>query len=1134
MPIGRASSAFPVTPLLAVLLLAACTFDPLANWQAPRGGSFTVGDAIVVGDADVGSYDLLPAPFRVTGIDPERGDPAGDEAVVITGVGFVSGMEVTFNDVPAQYVQAQDGERLYLRTPAGAPGPADVRVIHPDGREELMKQAFLYGVPVEVASVEPDHGPAAGGTPVTVRGTGFLDGTTVVLGGRLLINLEQLDDTTVIGITAGGAPGPVDVIATNAVGAAQSADLFRYEAPVALYAIAPAFGASAGGDSVVLAGSGLSHDAEVQFLPADGEARVAEITGWNESGSRLQLRSPAGPVGAADVVVSVPGQGSVRLAGAWSWRSEAPEQAPLALVGVHPNTGAAAGGESVLLVTTGLPADAAPAVHFGEATAAVLGVDTETGLVAVQSPAGGPGRVDVSLTVDGERVAADDGFLYRASVALASVTPSAGTAEGGTEVVLRGVGFGPSAFVRFGALAAAAVEVVDEETIVCRTPPGSPGWVDVVVSFDDEALDAPAGSTYRLADAFEYEFGGTALFAVSPTRGSVAGGTYVELYGAEFPTRPLVRFGSWQAEDVTRVSPSKIVAYTPMVREAGALDVGVSGPEGAGVLLWGYAFFDPMGDGVGTWGPTVDGAINVTVLDAETDEPLPGAFAMLGTAAETPYQGWTDVNGQTTLSGPALRGPQLVSAAAPEYSAASYVEVDAENVVIELQPDNPQGSSGGGAGTTLPLGSLAGVIDNPDKYVPVPVASCDDVPTDSDPLCRPCESDEDCADPDSALAELACSDLGEDGGRCTSICGEGCPSGFSCTPLGGEARCVPSLGVRGVRCEITRRSPFWYAETESADVDMFTGAYLLESRLGDVAIVCLGGYEEWETGRFVGTRMGGPPPRLLRERHAHARAGRRARHPAGAHGPVPPRPGPPRPGRTGLPRLPGQPRLRLRWGLRARRTARGRRGGPHQAGARAHELRGRPLRRGADDLGGALHPRRARLHALRRALSGGSRGRGSRPATGSRRAGRRRLGLRGAGVRRAAPGRLAGRHDRRPRSRRRGRPAPVVQRRRRLGARALDRQPNAARARRPRPLEPRGRRRRGSGPALRRRILDRSGTAAQRRSVRRLGRRPGSLHRRGRLPHRRVLRGHLDDPQDHLRPAGRARPTLGRRRRRRP
>lgn len=66
-----------------------------------------------------------------------------------------------------------------------------------------------------VTSISPNTGPTAGGTAVTVSGTGFVSGATVALGGVPATNVVVTNSTTINATTGARSAGVVDVVVTN-------------------------------------------------------------------------------------------------------------------------------------------------------------------------------------------------------------------------------------------------------------------------------------------------------------------------------------------------------------------------------------------------------------------------------------------------------------------------------------------------------------------------------------------------------------------------------------------------------------------------------------------------------------------------------------------------------------------------------------------------------------------------------------------------------------------------------------------------------------------------------------------------------------------------------------------------------
>jgi hypothetical protein len=83
-----------------------------------------------------------------------------------------------------------------------------------------------------VSGVNPTSGPTAGGTSITVSGTGFAAGATVTLGGTAATNVVVSNSTTITATTPAHAAGTVDVVVTNSNGqSGGKLGAFTYTAP---------------------------------------------------------------------------------------------------------------------------------------------------------------------------------------------------------------------------------------------------------------------------------------------------------------------------------------------------------------------------------------------------------------------------------------------------------------------------------------------------------------------------------------------------------------------------------------------------------------------------------------------------------------------------------------------------------------------------------------------------------------------------------------------------------------------------------------------------------------------------------------------------------------------------------------
>jgi hypothetical protein len=154
----------------------------------------------------------------------------------LSTVGFVIGSTATVGGVVATAVQVNSSTSLVATTPSASAATVDVVVTTPGGRSATsMVDQFTFLIPPSVTGISPASGPLAGGTAVTVTGTGFTSAggvLTVTFGGRAGSSVV-LSSTTALTVVcpAGAAIGPVDVVVTTGGGSSTTspADQFTYQ-----------------------------------------------------------------------------------------------------------------------------------------------------------------------------------------------------------------------------------------------------------------------------------------------------------------------------------------------------------------------------------------------------------------------------------------------------------------------------------------------------------------------------------------------------------------------------------------------------------------------------------------------------------------------------------------------------------------------------------------------------------------------------------------------------------------------------------------------------------------------------------------------------------------------------------------
>jgi len=245
-----------------------------------------------------------PAPV-VTGVTPNTGPAAGGTQVAISGSGLTGTGAVTFGGAPAASFQAVSDTQVNAVSPGGA-GAVDVVVITAAGGASATGTVdqFTYIPAPAVTNINPSGGPAAGGTLVTITGTGFKGTTAVTFGAAAGLRMTVVSDTQITVLSPAGSSGSVDIVvsAPGGTSSASPADAFTYNPPApSVTAIDPKQGPLAGGTAVTVVGANFIGVTAVTFgKTASPKIEVA-------SDNQLKALSPKGAgVGAVDIIITTP------------------------------------------------------------------------------------------------------------------------------------------------------------------------------------------------------------------------------------------------------------------------------------------------------------------------------------------------------------------------------------------------------------------------------------------------------------------------------------------------------------------------------------------------------------------------------------------------------------------------------------------------------------------------------------------------------------------------------------------------------------------------------------------------------------------------------------------------------------
>ena len=513
--------------------LAAGADELITTVSAAFSDVFQPGETVNAKPTAKGDDRFIYGTPVISSIDPAGGPLAGANTITITGTGFnADGLTITqVSFDPGGGVAPLTGfsptvvsdTELTVEVPdatTAAAGlatlPATVTAEFTDANQAGATVSsvpassgadnYTFGAPV-IDSITPVAGPLAGGTSLTITGSGFedpslafdkltFDPTDDTQGSRIVdgtsatvVSDTEITVTTPSMINDAGGTGSVvatvgadfttsDATIVQAVTSAGSSSRFSFGVPV-VDSVAPAAGPLIGGDPITITGSGFAGPGltltSVQFTAAGGTV----LDGVN-------------PVVASDTQLTV----------------------------TTPDALAAASGRTTLQATV----------------TAVFANGSST----IDSIVGGSG---------------DNGYQFGVPV-VDAVSPTAGPLAGGNELTITGSGFTSEGltlssviFTPSGVGGGASTpltgvaDVVDSDTQITVFTPDATAAADgasslataVTLEFDDPAAPGvPVDSAPAAAGDDDYTFADPTITSVSPAAGALSGGNTVTITGENF------------------------------------------------------------------------------------------------------------------------------------------------------------------------------------------------------------------------------------------------------------------------------------------------------------------------------------------------------------------------------------------------------------------------------------------------------------------------------------------------------------------------------------------------------------------------------------------------------------------------
>ena len=434
LPGGAGTVSLAVDDTTTTTLTAAAT-ALAADIDVNVPGTVVATGTVVLAEA---ACEAPPVPVAVS-LSPPFGPTGGGTEVTVTGSDFVAGQTtVTIGGIvipAAQVTVGAGGTTATFTTPAHAAGAVDVVISTPGGSTGPLD--FTYLAAPTAASLAPERGSTAGGTEVTVTGTGFVAGQTSVTIGGIVIPATQVTvgagGTTATFTTPAHAAGAVDVVVRTPGGSTGPLE-FTYVPPPTAASLTPPSGPSTGGTEVTITGTGFVAG---QTTVTIGGATVAaaDVT-VGAGGTSLTFTTPAGTPGTVDVIVTTPNGDTAPLE--FTYQAVAPR-----VTGLSPDAGPVTGGQEVTIVGRDfVPGQTTVTIGGIVIPASQIGVGAGGTTLTFTTPAHAAGAVDVVVTTPGGSSAPIDYGYFDAPVTR-SISPSVGPVAGGTLVTIGGEGFVP-------------------------------------------------------------------------------------------------------------------------------------------------------------------------------------------------------------------------------------------------------------------------------------------------------------------------------------------------------------------------------------------------------------------------------------------------------------------------------------------------------------------------------------------------------------------------------------------------------------------------------------------------------------------------------------------------------------------
>jgi hypothetical protein len=544
------------------------------------GVADTLGNIQVVGTFGTATlfnsftYFSVQTPV-ITFMSPTYGLTTGGTQIIFTGTNFTSVSSITFDGVPVISFTIDSNIQITCVAPVGVytGNYANVLITNSFGSQSVSNIFSYVFPPPIVSSISPSSGSVSGGNSLIITGNYFTGTSSVFIGTNPAVSYVVNSNTQITATT----PGEIytntarNITVTTGQGTNTLSSAFLYLPNPVVLTVTPSTRNISGGGSIVITGLYFNNTSDVQL----GTTSVTSFT--IDSTTQITAIVPTGSFSGVplDVNVITP-QGTGTLTNGFTYYPTP------TLISISPNTITTSGGNTCIL--TGTNFVNVSSVKIGITPVTSYTVDSNTQITCV-TPPGSVGPTTITVETSHGNVTSSSGFIsYLATPTLTSCTPSSGILSGGTSCVLVGTNFVNVSSVKVGTTPVTSYTVDSITQITCITPSGSVGPTTITI-------ETSHGNVTSSSGFFTYTSPIPTITSVSPTSGTMNGGTSIVITGTNFTGASSVKINGYSFTSYTVDSNTQITATTPVGASTSAQTISVTNPDGTGTSATGLYTF---------------------------------------------------------------------------------------------------------------------------------------------------------------------------------------------------------------------------------------------------------------------------------------------------------------------------------------------------------------------------------------------------------------------------------------------------------------------------------------------------------------------------------------------------------------